>query len=89
MLIHEYIVAVDWGTSHLRAFLCKVNSDKTLKLVDKTYSLGVNKVIHSFEKTLFDCISPWVLRYGKMPIFMMGQIGSSIGWKNKRTYIFS
>jgi len=81
LLIHEYIVAVDWGTSHLRAFLCKVNSDKTLKLVDKTYSLGVNKVIHSFEKTLFDCISPWVLRYGKMPIFMMGQIGSSIGWK--------
>jgi 2-dehydro-3-deoxygalactonokinase len=79
--IHEYIVAVDWGTSHLRAFLCKVNNDSPLKLVDKANGLGVNKVIHSFEQTLFDCIAPWVRQYGKIPIFMMGQIGSSIGWK--------
>jgi len=79
--IHEYIVAVDWGTSHLRAFLCKVNSDKTLSQVDKVNGLGVNKVINSFEQTLFDCLAPWVAQYGKVPIFMMGQIGSSIGWK--------
>tara|TARA_R110001583_G_C5604357_1_gene404783 strand:+ start:83 stop:1042 length:960 start_codon:yes stop_codon:yes gene_type:complete len=79
--IHEYVVAVDWGTSHLRAFLCKVNSDKTLTLTDNANSLGVNKVITSFEQTLFDCIAPWVVQYGKVPIFMMGQIGSSIGWK--------
>ena len=81
MHIHQYAVAVDWGTSHLRAFLCKVNSDKTLLLTDNATSLGVNKVINSFEQTLFDCIAPWVVQYGKMPIFMMGQIGSSIGWK--------
>jgi 2-dehydro-3-deoxygalactonokinase len=81
LLIHEYIVAVDWGTSHLRAFLCKVNKDNPLKLVDKAYSLGVHKVIHSFEQTLFDCISPWLSQYGKVPIFMIGQIGSSLGWK--------
>jgi 2-dehydro-3-deoxygalactonokinase len=79
--INEYIVAVDWGTSHLRAFLCKVNNDSPLKLVDKANSLGVNKVIHSFEQTLFDCIAPWVRQYGKVPIFMIGQIGSSIGWR--------
>ncbi|MDO7084799.1 2-dehydro-3-deoxygalactonokinase [Pseudocolwellia sp. AS88] len=81
MLIHKYVVAVDWGTSHLRAFLCKVNDDKTLTLTDNAKSLGVNKVVNSFEKTLFDCIAPWVNKYGKIPVFMMGQIGSSIGWK--------
>lgn len=81
MFSHEYIIAVDWGTSRLRAFLCKVNNDTPLKLVDKANSLGVNKVINSFEKTLFDCITPWIKQYGKIPIFMMGQIGSSIGWK--------
>jgi 2-dehydro-3-deoxygalactonokinase len=81
LLIHEYIVAVDWGTSHLRAFLCKVNKDTPLTLVDKANSLGVNKVINSLEQTLFDCIAPWVKQYGKVQIIMMGQIGSSIGWK--------
>jgi 2-dehydro-3-deoxygalactonokinase len=78
---HEYVVVVDWGTSHLRAFLCQVNNDNTLCLSDKATSLGVNKVVNSFEQTLFDCIAPWVVQYGKIPIFMMGQIGSSIGWK--------
>ena len=74
-------MAVDWGTSHLRAFLCKVNSDNTLTLTGNANSFGVSKVINSFEQTLFDCLAPWVVQYGKMPIFMMGQIGSSIGWK--------
>ncbi len=77
----EYIIGVDWGTSHLRAFLCKINSNKTLSLIDKANSFGVSKVINSFEQTLLDCITPWVAQYGKVPIFMMGQIGSSIGWK--------
>ena len=74
-------MAVDWGTSHLRAFLCKVNSDNTLTLTGNANSFGVSKVINSFEQTLFDCLAPWVVQYGKMPIFMMGQIGSCIGWK--------
>jgi len=79
--VFNYIIAVDWGTSHLRAFLCEVNTDKTLSLKDAANSLGVNKVINSFEQTLFDCIAHWVAQHGKLPIYMMGQIGSSIGWK--------
>ena len=38
-------------------FLCNLNNDKTLKSVDKTNRLGVNKVIHRVKK-LFDCIGP-------------------------------
>lgn len=81
MPTHKYIITVDWGTSHLRAFLCKVCKNSTLTLVQKSTSLGVNKVIHSFEQTLFDCIAPWTELHGKLPIYMIGQIGSSIGWK--------
>jgi 2-dehydro-3-deoxygalactonokinase len=28
-----------------------------------------------------ECISPWEFEYGKLPVLMAGQIGSSIGWK--------
>ncbi|TWX72458.1 2-dehydro-3-deoxygalactonokinase [Colwellia sp. C1TZA3] len=81
MSAYNYIITVDWGTSHLRAFLCEVNTDKTLTLKDDANGLGVNKVVNSFEQTLFDCIDHWVVQHGKLPIYMMGQIGSSIGWK--------
>ena len=81
MTAYNYIIAVDWGTSHLRAFLCEINADKTLTSKEEANGLGVNKVVDSFEKTLLDCIKPWVKQHGKLPIYMMGQIGSSIGWK--------
>lgn len=78
---HSYIIVVDWGTSYLRAYLCKIEVDGTLHLNDIKHSLGVNKIAASFEDTLMTCILPWVNLYGKLPIFMSGQIGSSIGWK--------
>jgi 2-dehydro-3-deoxygalactonokinase len=83
---YQYVIAVDWGTSNLRAFLCQVNKDQTFTVIEKANSLGVNKVVESFKQTLFDCIDPWVNLYGKIPIFMIGQIGSSIGWK-ETTYL--
>ena len=81
MHTNNYIIAVDWGTSHLRAYLCKVNSDSTLTLSDKVTGLGVSKIETSFEQTLLDSIAPWVALHGKVPIIMIGQIGSSIGWE--------
>lgn len=80
MTAETYVIAVDWGTSHLRAFLCKNLPNNTLEIVDRAHSFGVNKVENSFEDTLIECVSPWVDKYGKPPIYMTGQIGSSIGW---------
>jgi 2-dehydro-3-deoxygalactonokinase len=77
----SHFIAVDWGTSRLRAFLCKVKSDGSLKLVTRSAGLGVSKSALSFEETLMECISPWEFEYGKLPLLMAGQIGSSIGWK--------
>jgi 2-dehydro-3-deoxygalactonokinase len=77
----SHFIAVDWGTSRLRAFLCKVKTDGSLKLVTRSAGLGVSKSALSFEETLMECISPWEFEYGKLPVLMAGQIGSSIGWK--------
>jgi len=84
----SHFIAVDWGTSRLRAFLCKVKTDGSLKLVTRSAGLGVSKSALSFEETLMECISPWEFEYGKLPILMAGQIGSSIGWK-KTPYLAS
>jgi 2-dehydro-3-deoxygalactonokinase len=78
---YSYFIAVDWGTSRLRAFLCKVKADGSLKLVTRSAGLGVSKSALSFDETLMQCISPWESEYGKLPVLMAGQIGSSIGWK--------
>ena len=79
-----YLVAVDWGTSHLRAYLCEKLPGQPLSLFEKARGPGVNKANTNFETTLLETISPWVADYGKFPIVMAGQIGSSIGWRETR-----
>ena len=75
------LIAVDWGTSHLRAYLCEVSTNAQLKLEQVKLASGVSKVEKGFEHELFHCISPWLQEYGELPILLAGQIGSSIGWR--------
>jgi len=77
----SHFIAVDWGTTRLRAFLCSIKPDGSLTLVTRSAGLGVSKSPLSFEDTLMQCISPWEFEHGKLPVLMSGQIGSSIGWK--------
>lgn len=77
----SYIITVDWGTSHLRAYLCRVDSADQLELLETRLGLGVNKCTPDFENELLTCIAPWTRIYGKLPIYLAGQITSSIGWK--------
>lgn len=74
------IIALDWGTSHLRAYLCKIQKDGQFCLVDTRLALGVAKCQPEFEQELINCIKPWSKVHGKLPIVMAGQISSSIGW---------
>ena len=74
------IIAIDWGTSHLRAYLCETNNNDRLTLLDTKYAAGVAMVRKSFEHELFSCILPWLDTYGRIPVIMSGQIGSNIGW---------
>lgn len=80
-MTHSRIIAVDWGTSHLRAYLCELNNDDRLTLLDIKCAAGVAMIKVNFEDELFNCISPWLDTYGQIPIIMSGQIGSNIGWR--------
>lgn len=73
-------IAVDWGTSRLRAYCCEVAADKQLRLLASATGPGVKKVALSFQDTLFSIIAPFTAAYGALPIFMTGQISSSLGW---------
>jgi len=79
-MFKNYMIGVDWGTTHLRAYLCEISTSGDIHLIKVEKGLGVSKQTLSFEDSLFDCIDPWLKLYGKLPIYLCGQIGSSIGW---------
>ncbi|WP_076540579.1 2-dehydro-3-deoxygalactonokinase [Shewanella sp. UCD-KL21] len=81
MVGKAHFIAIDWGTSHLRAYLCHISVKQPIQVIERVNSLGVQKIQSDFQTTLLETISPWVERYGVLDILMIGQIGSSIGWK--------
>ncbi len=69
-------IAVDWGTSHLRAWamrgdnaVAEATSDKGMGTLDKS----------GFEPALIELIDPW-LGQSKIPIIACGMVGSRQGW---------
>lgn len=80
MTISSLFIAVDWGTSHLRAYLCQVYDHDSYSLIEQRDGPGVVKANQLFEQTLLTTIEPWTQRYGILPIYIAGQITSSIGW---------
>ncbi|OSP56346.1 2-dehydro-3-deoxygalactonokinase [Pseudoruegeria sp. SK021] len=74
---HPDWIAVDWGTTHLRAFamdatgavLAEASSDKGMGSLDRA----------GFEPALSDLITPW-LTDAPMPIIACGMVGSRQGW---------
>lgn len=85
-MINSHYIAVDWGTSHLRAYLCQIQvepqtqRDQQVLLLDKVTGPGVGKRKNDFAQTLQQAIAPWLAEYGNLPVLLAGQIGSSIGW---------
>lgn len=58
MTTSTLFIAVDWGTSHLRAYLCKVGEGSELTLIDQCDGPGVVKVNQHFQQTLIHAITP-------------------------------
>ncbi|WP_440874101.1 2-dehydro-3-deoxygalactonokinase [Thalassotalea sp. PLHSN55] len=77
----SHIIFVDWGTSQLRAYLCQYTDQDEFEHISSIYGLGVSKCGPNFQQELMTRIQPWVDIFGKLPIYLAGQIGSSIGWK--------
>ncbi|WNC69129.1 2-dehydro-3-deoxygalactonokinase [Thalassotalea nanhaiensis] len=77
----EYVIVADWGSSHLRAYLCQLNQQGTLTVIKSAKGTGVTKIEEQFEQHLMQVIAPWRKEFGQMPILLSGQVGSTLGWK--------
>jgi 2-dehydro-3-deoxygalactonokinase len=69
-------VAGDWGTSHLRLFLC----DAAGVALDSGTGLGAADTNGRFASVLASLMEPWQERYGPLPTVLCGMVGSNIGW---------
>jgi 2-dehydro-3-deoxygalactonokinase len=69
-------VAGDWGTSHLRLFLC----DARGVVIDSRGAPGVAQTKGNFAEVYDKSVEPWTARYGALPSILCGMVGSSIGW---------
>lgn len=69
-------VAGDWGTTHLRLFLCDANG----AVLDDTSGPGAADVNGHFSTVFESLLAPWQQRHGALPAVLCGMVGSSIGW---------
>lgn len=75
MTLRPEWIAVDWGTSHLRAFamqgaqvVAEVSSDRGMGKLDRG----------QFEPALLDLVAPWL--DGPVEVVACGMVGSRQGW---------
>jgi 2-dehydro-3-deoxygalactonokinase len=69
-------VAGDWGTSHLRLFLC----DTEGLVLDSGTGPGAADTHGRFATVLSSLMAPWQERHGPLPAVLCGMVGSNIGW---------
>ena len=69
-------IAVDWGTTNLRAWAMRGNAP----VAEATSDRGMGTLDRDgFEPALLDLIEPW-LGQGRMPVVACGMVGSRQGW---------
>lgn len=69
-------IAGDWGTTHLRLHLCRGAA-----VLDKVDGAGIGSLTVSAEATLFGALDAWARKYGALPIWLAGMVGSRNGWR--------
>ncbi len=69
-------VAGDWGTSHLRLFLCAADGS----VLETSNGPGAAQVPGAHAAALESLIEPWQHRRAPLPVILCGMVGSSLGW---------
>ena len=72
------LIAVDWGTTRLRAYLV----DGQGHVIERTEAdEGIMAVPPGgFPATLRRHVEPWLAGHGALPVVMAGMVGSRNGW---------
>jgi 2-dehydro-3-deoxygalactonokinase len=76
------LIAVDWGTSSLRAYLADAGA-RILERRESAAGILSVPVIDGrpdFARTLATVAGPWLARHGSLPVLLSGMIGSRQGW---------
>ena len=73
-------IAVDWGTTHMRAWLCD-RSDATPETTACIHGAGIARLSRAPASALLDSIQPWVETHGSVDLLLGGMVGSDIGWR--------
>jgi 2-dehydro-3-deoxygalactonokinase len=74
--MNAHCIALDWGTSSLRAYVLSTRGDV---LAEHRCDLGIMKS-QDFQATLDGICKPWDVLYGQLPCLASGMIGSKQGW---------
>jgi len=69
-------VAGDWGTSHLRLFLC----DERGTVLDSASGPGAADSSGQFATVFDSLLAKWTPHPSELPAVLCGMVGSSIGW---------
>ena len=69
-------IAGDWGTTHLRLFLC--DADGTA--LDHRSGPGAVESAGRFATVLASQTAAWEAQHGPLPAVLCGMVGSSLGW---------
>jgi 2-dehydro-3-deoxygalactonokinase len=70
------LVAGDWGTSHLRLFLCQADGN----VIASIDGPGAADVHGDFPHVLDTLLAGWTRQHGALPVVLCGMVGSSLGW---------
>lgn len=81
-MLNPVFIAGDWGNSHLRLYLCEMQSDGRANLLDNRTGPGVQQVDNDFDSVFFSTSGDWLEQYGNIQVILSGAIGSNIGWRH-------
>lgn len=70
-------IAGDWGTTHLRLYLC----DRQGMVLERKTGKGVGSVRGNVEGAFSGLVEDWESGHGKLPAVLCGMVGSTIGWR--------
>lgn len=68
-------IAADWGSSHLRLFLCADG-----RVLDERCGPGIAVQRGGHAAVVREAIAPWRALHGPLPLAMAGMVGSRLGW---------
>ena len=71
-----FFIAGDWGTTSLRLHLCTTDD-----VLDSRSGPGIAMLDHPPGQVLSDLTMSWRAKHGAIPIYLVGQVGSSLGWR--------